>query len=98
MKLFTIQVNAVTVTPLSAKTTPQNNTPATDDSLALTARPDKLGRFGRFGGKYVPETLMPALKELEEAYYQYRDEAGFQAELEGLLKDYVGRANSAVFC
>ncbi len=83
----------MTVTPLSAKKSPQT----TDDSLALNARPDKLGRFGRFGGKYVPETLMPALKELEEAYYQYRDEAGFKAELEGLLKDYVGRANPLYF-
>ncbi|ESA32559.1 hypothetical protein N836_24915 [Leptolyngbya sp. Heron Island J] len=60
-------------------------------------RPDKLGRFGRFGGKYVPETLMPALTELEEAFYTYRNESEFQAELNGLLKDYVGRANPLYF-
>ena len=54
-------------------------------------RPDAMGRFGQFGGKYVPETLMPALSELETAYHKYRDEPSFQAELQYLLKDYVGR-------
>jgi tryptophan synthase beta chain len=53
--------------------------------------PDDLGRFGQFGGKYVPETLMPALRELETAYYQYCREPDFQEELQHLLKDYVGR-------
>ncbi|MGB6299312.1 MAG: tryptophan synthase subunit beta, partial [Rivularia sp. (in: cyanobacteria)] len=38
------------------------------------ARPDSLGRFGKFGGKYVPETLMPALLELETAYAKYRED------------------------
>ena len=60
-------------------------------------RPDKQGRFGRFGGKYVPETLMPALNALEQAFYQYRDEAEFTAELNGLLKDYVGRPSPLYF-
>ena len=60
-------------------------------------RPDALGRFGQFGGKYVPETLMPALSELEEAFYRYRDEAGFKAELNGLLADYVGRPSPLYF-
>ena len=60
-------------------------------------RPDALGRFGQFGGKYVPETLMPALSELEEAFYRYKDEAGFQAELNGLLADYVGRPSPLYF-
>ncbi len=83
----------MTVTPLSKPTV----SPIDDQSLSLAARPDSFGRFGRFGGKYVPETLMPALKELEEAYYQYRKEADFQAELDGLLKDYVGRANPLYF-
>jgi len=83
----------VTTTPLSR---PASST-IDDSALSLNARPDSLGRFGQFGGKYVPETLMPALKELEEAYYQYRDEAGFKAELNGLLKDYVGRANPLYF-
>ncbi|MEH2162034.1 MAG: tryptophan synthase subunit beta [Nostoc sp.] len=59
--------------------------------------PDSLGRFGRFGGKYVPETLMPALAELETAYQQYRNDPGFQAELQQLLRDYVGRATPLYF-
>lgn len=79
----------MTVTPLSSSVSPQ--------LTAVEVRPDKLGRFGRFGGKYVPETLMPALTELEEAFYTYRNEAEFQAELNGLLKDYVGRANPLYF-
>jgi tryptophan synthase beta chain len=48
-------------------------------------------RFGPYGGQYVPETLMPALAELEEAWIAARDDAGFRAELDGLLRDYVGR-------
>ncbi|MBD2605648.1 tryptophan synthase subunit beta [Scytonema hofmannii FACHB-248] len=64
---------------------------------AQTARPDSLGRFGKFGGKYVPETLMPALSELEAAYEQYRHDAGFQEELQSLLKDYVGRPSPLYF-
>ncbi|MEH2424240.1 MAG: tryptophan synthase subunit beta [Nostoc sp.] len=67
-------------------------------SPSSTARvPDQLGRFGRFGGKYVPETLMPALAELETAYQQYRNDPGFQAELQQLLRDYVGRATPLYF-
>ncbi|MEO1378404.1 MAG: tryptophan synthase subunit beta, partial [Cyanobacteria bacterium J06635_10] len=46
--------------------------------------PDSLGRFGKFGGKYVPETLMPALSELETAYQKYRNDLEFQSELKGL--------------
>ncbi len=62
-----------------------------------TQVPDSLGRFGRFGGKYVPETLMPALAELELAYQQYRQETDFQGELQQLLRDYVGRATPLYF-
>ena len=48
-------------------------------------------RFGPYGGQYVPETLMPALSELESAWLQARDDPEFRAELDGLLRDYVGR-------
>ncbi|MBD2500152.1 tryptophan synthase subunit beta [Anabaena azotica] len=65
--------------------------------IQTTARPDSLGRFGKFGGKYVPETLMPALSELETAYQKYRDDAGFQTELQNLLRDYVGRPSPLYF-
>jgi tryptophan synthase beta chain len=53
--------------------------------------PDRLGRFGLFGGRYVPETLMRALDELAASYDAARQEAGFQAELSDLLRHYVGR-------
>jgi tryptophan synthase beta chain len=72
-------------------------TPLSPNFSQTASVPDTLGRFGRFGGKYVPETLMPALAELETAYQQYRNEPGFQAELQGLLKDYVGRATPLYF-
>lgn len=49
------------------------------------------GHFGIFGGRYVPETLMPALLELEEAYREIRFDESFWREVDGYLKDYVGR-------
>jgi tryptophan synthase beta chain len=48
-------------------------------------------RFGPYGGRYVPETLIPALDELEAAWLDARDDPGFQLELASLLRDYVGR-------
>nr|WP_199295374.1 MULTISPECIES: tryptophan synthase subunit beta [unclassified Trichocoleus] len=56
-----------------------------------------MGRFGRFGGKYVPETLMPALLELEAAFEEYRQDPAFQQELTELLRDYVGRPSPLYF-
>jgi len=53
--------------------------------------PDKGGHFGQFGGKYVPETLMAALDELECAYRQSCRDHAFKAELNAMLKDYAGR-------
>ncbi len=65
----------------------------TQASQAPTAQsvPDEHGRFGPFGGKYVPETLMNALIELEEAYNKYKDDPEFIAEVRYLLKQYSGR-------
>ena len=58
----------------------------------LTYRyPDENGRFGPYGGRFVPETLMPALEELEQAYLQARNDSTFQAELQRLFLTYVGR-------
>jgi tryptophan synthase beta chain len=48
-------------------------------------------RFGPYGGQYVPETLMPALAELEEAWVAARDDPAYRADLDALLRDYVGR-------
>ena len=55
------------------------------------------GRFGRFGGRFVPETLMPALEELETAYEAAKKDPLFQVELDGLLKDFVGRPTPLYF-
>jgi len=49
------------------------------------------GRFGAYGGRYVPETLMAALLELDAAYAEAQADVAFHAELDGLLKDYCGR-------
>jgi tryptophan synthase beta chain len=49
------------------------------------------GRFGRFGGQFVPETLMPALQELEASYLKYRRDPKFRSELSKLLREYAGR-------
>ena len=49
------------------------------------------GRYGIFGGQYIPETVMNAVEELEEAYARYSQDPEFQEELEGLLKNYAGR-------
>ncbi|MEB3279589.1 MAG: tryptophan synthase subunit beta [Lyngbya sp.] len=68
-----------------------------DSQPTSTQRPDDLGRFGQFGGKYVPETLMPALAELETAFKQYRNDPEFQQQLQQLLRDYVGRPSPLYF-
>lgn len=49
------------------------------------------GRFGRFGGQFVPETLMTSLEELELAYEEAKKDPSFQEELDYYLKQYVGR-------
>jgi len=55
--------------------------------------PDSNGHFGKFGGRYVPETLMPILLDLEKSYNKYRFDKDFWEEVNALLKDYVGRPN-----
>jgi tryptophan synthase beta chain len=59
--------------------------------------PDKKGHFGQFGGRYVPETLIPALRELEEAYDHYRRDREFREEFAYYLRQYVGRPNPLYF-
>jgi len=61
------------------------------------AYPDAAGRFGDFGGRYVPETLMPLVHELDAAYRAAKADAAFQAELGGFLKHYVGRPSPLYF-
>ena len=57
----------------------------------------KKGRFGDYGGQYVPEIAMPALNELEEAYLKYREDEEFLTEFRGYLRDYAGRPTNLYF-
>jgi len=59
--------------------------------------PDKEGKFGAYGGRYVSETLMPALLELEDAYNHYKNEPSFKKELNYYLKHYGGRETPLYF-
>ena len=70
------------------------NAPLRNDYSAM---PDANGRFGDYGGRYVPETLMPLVLELGEAYARAKDDPAFQAELGGFLKHYVGRPSPLYF-
>ena len=59
--------------------------------------PDQSGRYGQFGGRYVPEVLMPAINELEESYRQVQSDNKFQTELSQLLINFVGRPTELYF-
>ena len=72
-------------------TLPTASTPD-PSSLTPSVRPEAHGRFGRYGGQYVPETLMPALAELEQAAAEAWKDSAFTTELNRLLRTYVGRA------
>ena len=63
----------------------------------MTSLPDERGRFGQFGGKYVPEVLMGPLAELEEAFAQAWSDAAFRARLDDLLRQYAGRPTPLYF-
>ena len=69
-------------------------------SIVLPATPSesRSGRFGVYGGRYVPETLMAALTELEREYDLARADAAFQAELSDLLHNYAGRPTALYYC
>ena len=60
-------------------------------------QPNEKGFYGNFGGQFIPETLMPAVIELDEAYHKAKADPSFQEELAALLKDYVGRETPLYF-
>jgi len=66
-------------------------------SASTQAVPDPRGRFGPFGGRYVPETLVAPLEELEQAYFEARKDPAFQAELDSLLRNFAGRPTPLQF-
>ncbi|MDJ0389255.1 tryptophan synthase subunit beta [Roseomonas sp. E05] len=65
---------------------------------SLRQGPDGRGRFGQFGGRYVAETLMPVIQEVEQAYNAARQDPAFMTEWRRLLKDYVGRPSPLWLC
>jgi len=67
-------------------------------STTLMGDPGTRGRFGDFGGLYVPETLVPACQELERAFRDAWADAGFRGELDRLLRDYAGRPSLLTDC
>src|SRR6476469_8203187 len=66
--------------------------PARADFEAFGAAPDVRGRFGAFGGRFVPETIIPALDELAAEYEKAKKDPEFRRELDYHLRDFVGRA------
>jgi tryptophan synthase beta chain len=66
-------------------------------SVVTPTIPEDQGRFGPYGGRFVPETLIPALQELEKYYAQARDDAEFQDQLTYYLRQYVGRPSPLYF-
>lgn len=69
----------------------------TGSQTMTTAQPDSNGFFGPFGGCYVPDTLMRPLKEVEEAFFRWHQDAAFMADYHRVLKDYVGRPTPLTF-
>ena len=65
--------------------------------IHYSAYPDEAGHFGPYGGKFVPETLMPALEELEEVYLQARNDKEFMAELAYLQRTFIGRPTPVTY-
>jgi tryptophan synthase beta chain len=66
-------------------------------SSAPQAMPDAQGRFGPYGGRYVPETLVAPLEDLEQAYAEARKDPAFQSELDSLLRNFAGRPTPLQF-
>ena len=63
----------------------------------IMSQPDATGRFGKFGGRYVPETLIPVLDDITRIYHETKQDPTFQAELDRLLREFVGRPTQLTF-
>src|ERR1700674_5638049 len=66
-------------------------------TAAIQTLPDARGHFGRYGGRYVPETLMHPLQELEEEYFRSQQDPEFQRELQYYLREFCGRPTPLYF-
>lgn len=71
--------------------------PPTTSGPSLASLPDALGRFGAFGGRFVPETLMDALNVLADAYEEAKADLSFQVKLADYYANYVGRPSPLYF-
>ncbi|HEX6236078.1 MAG TPA: tryptophan synthase subunit beta [Acidimicrobiales bacterium] len=71
---------------------------SSDPAGSLMGDPGASGRFGEFGGMYVPETLVPACQQLEAAFREAWADEGFRGELDGLLRSYAGRPSLLTEC
>lgn len=65
--------------------------------MAINVLPDEKGRYGQFGGRFVPETLMTAVLELEEEYKKAAADPGFTEQMDYYLKQYIGRETPLYF-
>lgn len=83
----TVTNQEIGITPL----TTSNTNPTESKEQHMTTQNTSKGRFGIHGGQYIPETLMNAIIELDEAYIHFKDDPEFKAELQKLLNDYAGR-------
>ena len=81
----------MSITTSKTRTTVYGKLPVADDASA------KMGHFGRFGGKFVPETIMPSLDQLELAYNEAKSDPAFNTELEYYLREYVGRPSTLYY-
>ena len=87
----------VKVPTLAAKSAARMGHPRVSRSSPLTGRSNEAGRFGVYGGRYVPETLMAALDELEREYERAKRDPKFQKRLDELLRTYAGRPTPLFF-
>jgi len=83
---------------MSQPVEPTSSAPPEPLTPSVMGEPDPSGRFGRFGGRFVPETLMPACIELDAAFREAWADPRFRAELDGLLRDYAGRPSPLTEC
>src|SRR4030042_4382894 len=85
------------MSPAGLKSAPVKKTTVSSPPLFMRSRrvkvklPDAQGRFGPYGGKFVPEVLMPALAELEQAFVQACADKAFNQDFESLCRTYIGR-------
>ena len=68
------------------------------ETVTTLADPNAQGRFGEFGGQFVPETLVPACQELERAFHEAWNDAEFRSELSRLQREYAGRPSIITEC